>query len=225
MSLVSVIVPAYEAERFLAEALESALSQDHPDVEVVVVDDGSTDATAAIAETFPVTLLRREHRGPAAARNAGLGEARGAFVTVHDADDVWPSDRLSRQVAHLEAHPDLDLVLGLTEPFVTPGDAVPVHFPETPGGLPLPAVAGTMLARRRVFDAIGGWDEALPSSEDVDWLARAKDAGFRAATLDHVLLHYRIHAANTSRHTTANHAAMLRLLRDSVHRQREATGG
>jgi glycosyltransferase involved in cell wall biosynthesis len=221
-TLVTVIVPAFDAEPFIGAALDSALAQDHPAVEIVVVDDGSTDATAEIAAGREgVRVLRRPHGGPAAARNAGLAAARGEFVTVLDADDLWPADRLSRQVGHLAAHPELDLVLGLTEVFLSPGEARPAHYPDVPGGRPLRAVAGTMLARRSAFDAIGGWDEDLPVSEDTDWLARAKDAGLRAETLEHVVLRYRIHARNTSRHTAANHAALLRVLRDSVKRRRE----
>jgi glycosyltransferase involved in cell wall biosynthesis len=224
VSLVSVIVPAYQAAAWIDEALASAMAQDHPAVEVIVVDDGSTDATAALAARWPVRLLRRPHRGPAAARNAGLAVALGDFVTVLDADDVWPADRLTRQVGHLLARPELDLVLGHTEVFLSPGEPVPEHFPEVPGGRPLPAVAGTMLARRRVFDAIGAWDETLPLSEDTDWLARAKDAGFCSETLPDVLLRYRIHAANTSRDSAANHAALLRVLRASVRRRASAHG-
>ena len=223
--LVSVVVPAYQAEAFLGEALASALAQDHPAVEVVVVDDGSSDRTAEVAAAYPVRVLRRPHRGPAAARNAGLAVARGAFLTILDADDLWPPDRLSRQVAHLREHADLGIVLGLTEVFLSPGEPRPLHWPDVAEGEAIPAVAGTMLARREVFATVGGFDESLAVCEDVDWLARAKDAGVAAGALEHVVLRYRIHAANTSRHTGANQSELLRVLRRSVRRQRELAGG
>jgi glycosyltransferase involved in cell wall biosynthesis len=223
--LVSVIVPAYQAEAFLGEALESALGQEGVRVEVIVVDDGSSDRTAEIAASYPVRLLRQPNRGPAAARNAGLAHASGEFVTILDADDVCPADRVSRQVDHLRAHPELGIVLGLTEIFLTPGQRPPAHWPLAYTGRPIPAVAGSMLARREVFEIVGAFDETLRHSEDIDWLARMKDAGIRAGSIDHVVLRYRIHAANTSRDTTTNLAALLRVLRDSVRRQREQSVG
>lgn len=222
--LVSVIVPAYEAEEFLAEALESALAQDHPSMEVIVVDDGSSDGTADVARAYPVTLVQRANGGPAAARNSGLERARGEFVTILDADDVWPADRLSSQLEHLCEHPEHGLVLGLTEVFITPGQRPPEH---DPGFGPGDRVAGhpaTMLARREVFGLVGPFDETLRLSEDVDWLARAADAGVQAGRLDRTLLRYRIHAGNTSARHQANHAATLGVLRASVARKREAGG-
>jgi glycosyltransferase involved in cell wall biosynthesis len=223
--LVSVIVPAYQAEAFLGEALESALGQDCGPLEVLVVDDGSTDRTREVALAYPVQLLRSPHRGPAAARNAGLALARGEFVTILDADDVWPIDRLSRQVEHLRGHPEHGIVLGLTEIFLTPGQPRPPHWPVAHSGRPIPAVAGSMLARAEVFEIVGGFDEDLRQCEDIDWLARVKDAGIQAGTIDHVVLRYRIHANNTSRDTAANKATLLRVLRDSVRRQQEPTVG
>ena len=223
--LVSVIVPAYQAEAFIAEALESALAQDHTATEVIVVDDGSTDGTAEIAAGYDVQVLSRENGGPAAARNAGLALARGEFVTILDADDVCPEDRLSRQVDHLRRHPEHGIVLGLTEIFLTPGQPRPAHWPVAHVGRPIPAHASTTLARAEVFQAVGGFDEALRRCEDIDWLARVKDAGIQAGAIDHVVLRYRIHAGNTSRDADANETALLRVLRDSVRRQREPADG
>ncbi len=219
LPLVSVIVPAFQAEAFIGEALESALGQDGASVEVLVVDDGSTDGTAALASAYPVRLVRQPNRGPAAARNAGLALARGEFMTILDADDIWPPDRLTRQVDHLRAHPELGIVLGLTEIFLTPGQERPAHWPVAHTGRPIPAVAGSMLARASVFERVGGFDEQLRQCEDIDWLARVKDAGIQAGSIDHIVLRYRIHATNTSRHTNANKATLLRVLRDSVRRQ------
>ena len=217
--LVSVIVPAHQAEAFLSETLDSAFAQDHPAIEVIVVDDGSTDRSAEIASARPVRLLRRTRGGPAAARNSGLGIATGQFVTILDADDLWPTDRLSRQLAHLTTHPEQGIVLGLAEVFLSPGESRPAH---DPGFAPGEKVAGhpaTMLARREVFDLVGTFDETLRLSEDIDWLARASDAGIRAGRIDHTLLYYRIHAHNTSRDAHANNVATLRVLRASVHRK------
>jgi glycosyltransferase involved in cell wall biosynthesis len=221
--LVSVVMPAFEEEAFISEALRSVLAQTYHPVEVIVVDDGSGDRTAEIAEAHDVRLLRRPHRGASAARNAGLAVAKGAYWTIFDADDVMPPDRLARQVEHLEQHQELGMVLGLTEAFVSPGEPRPPHYNPVWDDGPFPACAGTMLARREVFALVGPFDEELPLGEDVDWLARAKDAGVSAGQLDHVSLRYRIHRANSSANAPAVHMAMLGLLRTSVHRRRAAS--
>ena len=147
--LVSVIVPAYQAERFIEETLDSAAHQDYPAVEVIVVDDGSTDRTAELVAGRGVRLLRQPHRGPAAARNTGVAAAAGEFIAVLDADDLWPSDRLSRQVDFLQRNPEVGLVLGLTDVFLNPGEDPPPHWAGLTNGEPIAAVAGTMLAASR----------------------------------------------------------------------------
>ena len=218
--LVSVVVPAFDEEAFIAEALRSVLAQTYHPVEVIVVDDGSGDRTAEIAQESDVCLLRRPHLGASAARNAGLAVAQGAYWTIFDADDVMPPERLAHQVAYLEDHPEHGMVLGLTEAFVSPGEPRPPHYNPVWDSGPFPACAGTMLARRSVLDTVGTFDEALALAYDVDWLARAKDAGVSAGHLDHIALYYRIHNGNSSSDAAAVHVAMLGLLRTSVHRRR-----
>jgi glycosyltransferase involved in cell wall biosynthesis len=220
--LVSVIVPAYQAEAYIGEALASALAQEHRELEVIVVDDGSTDRTAEIAAAHGVKVIRQGNGGPAAARNAGLALARGELLAILDADDIWPPDRITRQVAHLREHPGDGMVMGLTEPFVTPGEPRPAHFPQLIDRSAYAGHPSTLLVRREVFELVGRFDESLRLSEDLDWLARATDAGVRIGRLQHTLLRYRIHAANTSRNPLANRTATLRALRASVQRKRSA---
>jgi glycosyltransferase involved in cell wall biosynthesis len=220
--LVSVVMPAFDEERFIGEAVASVLAQTYRSFELVVVDDGSSDQTAAIAAGFDgVRVLRRASTGgPAAARNAGLAEARGEYWTIFDADDVMPPERLALGVASLEANPSIGLVLGLTEAFVTPGEPRPSHWNPAWDAGPFRACAGTMLARREVFDLVGPYDERLPVSADVEWLARAKDASVRAARIDAVCLCRRIHAGSRSSDHGQINTVLLRVLRESVHRRR-----
>src|SRR5262245_20179101 len=107
MSSVSVVIPCYNAGRFLKETLESILAQTRPALEVIVVDDGSTDDSAAVAGAFgpPVRVLRQSNQGESVARNRGLDEARGDWVAFLDADDVWAPDKLERQLAAVEGSP------------------------------------------------------------------------------------------------------------------------
>jgi glycosyltransferase involved in cell wall biosynthesis len=212
-------MPAFDEEAFIGEALDSVLAQSYDPIEVIVVDDGSRDRTAEIAAAHPVCLLRRAHQGDPAARNAGLALARGDYWTTFDADDLMPPERIARQVALLEERPELDIVLGLTEAFVTPGQPRPAHYNPAWDDGPFPACSGTVLGRRSVLDLVGPFDETLPVASDFDWLARARDAGVSAGHIDEVCLRYRIHGANASADRRAVHRNMLGALRDSLHRR------
>lgn len=219
--LVSVVMPAFDEEAFIAEALASVLSQSYRPVEVIVVDDGSGDRTAEIAGAHDVRLLRLAHRGVAAARNAGLGVANGDYWMILDGDDLMPGEAIARQVAHLHRHPGLDIVFGLTEAFVTPGEPRPAHFSTAWENGPFPWHASTMLARRAVLDRVGLFDETLPLGEDIDWLTRAKEAGVKIGQTDHLALRYRVHRANVTADTQATRRAMLSVLHRSARRHRE----
>jgi glycosyltransferase involved in cell wall biosynthesis len=218
--LVSVVMPAYDEEAFIAEALASVLAQTHRRLEIVVVDDGSRDRTAEIAAAHGARVLRQPHQGAAAARNAGLQASHGAYWAIFDADDVMAPERLAHQVDHLQRHPEHGLVLGLTEAFVTPGEPRPAHYNPVWDDGPFPACTGTMLARRGAFERVGRFDVTRPLAYDLDWLARAKDAGVSAGRVDHVVLRYRIHSGNVTSDRHAVNAAMLGVVRESLRRRR-----
>jgi glycosyltransferase involved in cell wall biosynthesis len=224
--LVSVVVPVHDGERFLAAALESALAQDHPRLEVIVVDDGSRDGSADVASSYPVRLLRQPNRGVAAARNAGLAAARGELIAFLDQDDEWTPDKIRRQVGHLLNHPELDFVLAHMRAVLEPGVEKPPWLPSgwldagERGMLP-----GTLVARRRAFERIGLFDPAYEVSSDTEWLVRARDAGLRFDVLPDVLLRWRVHGANASFRREDTKADLLRALRASVGRKRTALEG
>src|SRR5947209_1330223 len=119
--LISVIIPVYNGERHLAEALDSVLSQAHHPLEVIVVDDGSTDNTAAVARKYSaVRYYHQANGGSAAARNRAIELAHGDLFAFLDADDVWAPEKLKRQMAVLEAEPELEAVLGFAQQFFSP---------------------------------------------------------------------------------------------------------
>ena len=200
---MTVVIPAHNATAFLGEALRSALDQTFEDLEIVVVDDGSTDATAALAASFGevVRVILQPNRGPAAARNRGIREARGRFIAFLDADDLWDAEMVSSQVAALEADPAIGLVS--TNCWYTDGRRlVPVvrtaqriaHSGHVYRRLVREnfIVTSTVMARRECLDAVGGFDEALHVSEDYDlWLRLSRVYPFRF--LDRPLARYRIH--------------------------------
>lgn len=212
-----MIVPAYNAEAFIAEALDSAFAQDFRPLEVIVVDDGSTDRTAEIAAGYGVQLVQQPNRGPAGARNAGLARASGEYIAILDADDVWPEHRVSCLVEALRS--GAGIAFGLSQIFLTPGQPKPAHFPERLTE-PVQNHMAAMMTHRAVFELVGGFDEGLRLSEDVDWFMRARDAGVKVVSVDQLVLRYRIHALNTSRDKAGTRATMLHVLRSSLARRR-----
>jgi glycosyltransferase involved in cell wall biosynthesis len=219
-ALVSVVMPAFNEEGFIAEALESVLAQTYAPVEVVVVDDGSTDRTAEIARGCGVRVVRQAQRGSAAARNAGLAATRGEYWAIFDADDLMPAERIELQVEHLERDPEVGMVFGLTEAFVTPGQSRPAHWSPAWDDGPFPWHTTAMLARRVLLELVGHFDESRRFAEDMDWIARAKAAGVRSGHGDYLALRYRVHQGNSVADTGAVDREMLRVLRASARRQR-----
>ena len=220
---VSVVMATLNAERFLAESLGSVTAQSLPVLEIIVVDGGSSDATAEIAATFPKTrVLRQKTRGFAAAWNEGIQAAHGSLIALIDSDDRWPPDKLRFQVERLSRLPGADVVLGHVRFFLT--GAAPAHF--KPGLLERPHpghMPGALLARRSVFDRVGWFEDRWAIASDFDWFARIVDSGIPTAMLDEVVLEKRVHQSNLS-YTTARTPVVRReildALRDSVHRKR-----
>ena len=191
--LVSVVMPVYNAERFLREALDSVLAQDYEPFEVIVVDDGSTDGSAAILESYPgLRVIRQENRGPSAARNAGIAEARGEIVAVADADDVLLPHRLSLQVGHLVEHPEVTATLGRQVWITPPPDAVRDRVWGDLGGVPL----ATLVIWKRALVEVGGYDPAIRGPEDFDLLIRLRERGHRLAVLPEIVVRLRYHGQN-----------------------------
>jgi glycosyltransferase involved in cell wall biosynthesis len=202
--LVSCIVPVFNGERYLGEALHSVLAQTYKSVEIIVVDDGSTDRTPQILENFgkQIRSLRQDNGGPAAARNSGVGIAQGDLIAFLDADDLWHPEKLRRQMQCLEARPEADLCITYLQNFWSPEfKAEAEHFSNhrlskpTPGYFMLP----TVLIRRDVFDSIGFFNTKLQVCEDVEWFLRAVERDMVILVLREVFLQRRLHASNLSR--------------------------
>jgi len=223
---VSVVVPAYDAERYVGEALESVLSQSPRPGEVIVVDDGSADATASVASGFPgVRVVRQANAGAAAARNAGLAIAAGGLLAFLDADDLWTAGKLEAQLRALE-DPDVDLVFGHAEHFLSPDAAGDVagRFRVPEGALPGYSSCA-MLARREAFLRAGPFDATFRCGEFVEWYARARDAGLRSRMLEQVVMRRRVHDANGGILRRDARSDYARLLKESLDRRRAARDG
>ncbi|MEQ8716461.1 MAG: glycosyltransferase family A protein [Acidimicrobiales bacterium] len=222
LPLVTVVVPAHDAEAYLAEALDSALRQTWSPVEIVVVDDGSRDRTADVAAAATgVKLLRQPNRGPAAARNAAVARATGDVVAYLDADDIWPADKLEVQVGYLLRNPECDAVLGREEVLRTDGVEPPPWVQRLDGGEVADSLSlVTMVLWRRVLDRVGPFDESFRVSEDMEWLVRARALGVRVDRVDEVVLRRRIHGANLSYRADEQRQGLFRALRGRARRDR-----
>jgi glycosyltransferase involved in cell wall biosynthesis len=225
VSGISVVIAVFEGERFLAEAVESVLAQTLAPDEVIVVDDGSSDRSAAVAASFgaPVRLIRTAHRGVSAARNTGVAESTGGLIGFLDADDMMKPDRLERQAAVLAERAELDLVLGRGEVIAEKGVELPELITATRAPIAAdrePYYAMTLLARRRAFDLVGPFDPELRLAEDGDWLMRAFDAGLAYDVMEEPLTVRRFHGANASYDTAGARRANFEILRRRATRHR-----
>ncbi len=219
---VSVIIPVFNGERFLARAIESALAQTSPPAEVIVVDDGSTDATPRIVEALPVAYLRQENQGPAAARNNGCAVASGDYLAFLDCDDVWLPAKLETQLIALQQ----DVTAGYARCFmrhVFEAGTQPAWFRReiSPENEPCYTPTGWLI-RREAWESVGPFQADLRMAEDVDWLARANDFGIRCVTPPEVLVLKLIHENNLTADKVAIRRDVLRALRFSLDRRREA---
>ena len=221
--LVSCVIPVFNGERYLRQAIESVLAQTYPGIEVIVVDDGSTDGSPTVAQSFGgrVTYLRQDNGGASAARNAGIRHASGTLIGFLDADDLWEPDKTARQVATLADDPDIDYCVTRMENFWSPDvpqerrdDGVPRPDGPYEGFSPI-----TLLARRSVFDLLP-FDTGVSLVEDWDWFLRAHERSVPFTLLPGVLARRRLHQANQTRDQfMTSRRALLPLLHRSLVRR------
>ena len=220
-SLVTVIVAAYNGEKFLRQALESVFRQDYDPYEVVFVDDGSVDGTAEIARSFPVRYVHQENQGLPAARNAALRVARGELVAFADDDDLLPPSKLSVQARFLSEHAEIGCVLGRQEWIVEDG-VEPPELKRDPifgelGGIQLVSA----MFRRAVLEELGGFDPTYRYAEDRDLFVRMRESGVEIEVLPDVVLHKRLHGSNMTMNQPESHP-LLRSLKEKLERERNA---
>ncbi|WP_204138432.1 glycosyltransferase family A protein [Halomicronema sp. CCY15110] len=221
---VSVIIPVYNGAKFLREAIANVEAQTHPNLEIIVVDDGSTDDTAAVARSLGNRLryLHQVNQGPAAARNRGLQAAQGEFIAFLDVDDQWPADKLKHQLAAFTTKPQLEIVNG----YVQMLQAVPTASGEVefqPRHVPVVSFnLGSAVFRRSVFDKVGLLDASQIHSEDVDWFMHARELGVAMVVLEEVTLLYRKHDSNLTRDRQENLKGFMQAVRKSIQRRQQA---
>ena len=220
--LISVIVPAYNAERYIEEAIQSIYNQAYKPLEVIVVDDGSTDGTCNIAGKFgeSVTYIRQENGGPADAKNRGLKISKGDIIAFLDADDLWPDSKIHTQLAYFSKYPAVEVVMGLVQCLVL-SETIESSCTFNEFGPPSLMIAlGAGLYKRSVFEKLGNFDRKLQIGEDVDWFMRIRENGIPISIIDTVTLYYRFHKTNITRDRNIRNSFFLKAMKKSLDRRR-----
>ena len=200
---VSVIVPIHNEAHWLADCVESVLDQDYPSIELILVDDRSTDGSAELARRIAdessnvVVASSTRTPGAAGARNCGLEKASGEVISYVDGDDLMAPGRLRAFVHYLQTEPKCDVVIGHDELFLSPGTELPLSLLHRGPGHRSPYTM-SMTHRASLLSRVGGFDERFAGTEDADWVVRAKLSDCRVDLVDRVATLRRIHGSNAT---------------------------
>ena len=229
-SQISCIVPVFNGECYVKEALDSILAQTYHPIEIIVVDDGSTDKTAAVVAGYgeKVRYLWQSNLGPAAARNHGIRSARGAFVAFLDADDLWHQEKLTKQMAQFQAKPELEVCVTHLSHFVDSElGREDILYQDQRRLYNIPGyITQTLLTRRTTFEKVGIFDHTLRHGDANDWFVRVADLGVSLELIPEVLVYRRLHSTNSSRQgVSASLDEHLKIIKASLDRRRQRAGG
>ena len=240
MRRVSIIVPAFNQGRFLRQAVESVFAQTYANIEVVVVDDGSTDATAEVCRELAarpnVVVIRQENRGVGAARNRGAAAAIGDYLCFLDADDFYHPEKIAAQARVLDRSLDLDWLYCDIVPLDETGKEQPEGYSvagarrQLTGDILESLLIGgffpphTVMMRRRAFEELGGFDPALGGNADLDLWLRMAASGRRVEFVNQKLAYYRAHAGSMSRDLAHMRSTRVAAIAKLARRYPERTG-
>ncbi len=218
-ALVSTIIPLFNCEKYVGAAIESILAQNYPPMQIIVVDDGSTDGSAAVARSFPqVEYYFQENAGVSTALNVGLSKAKGEFIAFLDSDDLWTEGKIKRQLKAFEDDPKLDMVMGNVEQFrESSPDTPPVSLGVFQGYLKI-----AILVRRSTVLQVGLFDPKWKTGDFIDWYIRATELPVKSLMLPEVVARRRIHETNMGiRHPEAR-SEYARIMMLALERRRKA---
>ena len=224
--LVSVVIPIHDQASYIGEALAGVYAQDAHRLEVIVVDDGSSDGSLALAQAgFPaIRAIRQDNAGIGAARNRGVEVACGEYLAFLDADDRWPAGRLLQLVTALAALKTPAMAFGHVRHFLCPNlDSETRQRLHCPAGTAPGYFAGAMLVRLEDFRRVGPFEEDLRVGEFAGWLGRARDHGLAEAMIEDVVLERRVHVANHTLRQRDFFGDYAQMLKRTIDRRRSKT--
>jgi glycosyltransferase involved in cell wall biosynthesis len=216
-SLVSVVMPVYNCQSYLAEAIESVLAQTYSPAEIIVVDDGSTDSSAAVAGQYTrsIKYSYQPNAGIAEALNKGIKMSNGGFLSFLDADDMWTPMKLEYQMSAM-SDTNVDMVFGKIEQFYSPElDQHRGNVEVMPG-----FSKGTLLVRRQSFFRVGLFNKQLQLGDFIEWYLRAAEVGLKSLMLPEIVMRRRIHKGNMGIRQRGDRADYVRILKASLDRRR-----
>lgn len=217
---VSVIIPVFNGEKYIREALDSVFSQTYQNYEVIVIDDGSTDRSSEIIHSYSSILyFQQENQGVASARMVGISHAKGELIALLDQDDLWPQEKLSLQVAQFDRDKTCQCVIGKAHYFAE--EKIPEKFKkERLTRDMLSYLPGVVMAKKELFQRFG-FSSSYLNGSDTDWFFRLKEAKVPITKLDATLLQVRIHSSNNSHKKQLQYGDLLKVLKNSLARKRQ----
>ncbi|MBN1318245.1 MAG: glycosyltransferase family 2 protein [Anaerolineales bacterium] len=220
---VSAIIPFYNAQDYIAEAITSVRRQTFSNLEIIAIDDGSTDQSAELVKSLgdDIRYAYQPNQGPSAARNHGLRLARGNVIAFLDADDYWPVNKLEIQLDYMRKNPETEIVLGRIQHFGLFTAAEEKILYESPDKTLVYVNLGSGIFRKNIFDRVGLFDESMRNYEDHDWFLRVREKQVKISILKDVTLYYRLHEYNTSRINKEPGTTILQVLKKSLDRRRQ----
>ncbi|MEZ4640602.1 MAG: glycosyltransferase family A protein [Caldilineaceae bacterium] len=215
--------------RYLDAALDSVAAQTYRPLEVLIIDDGSTDESAQVITDaqrrldIQISYTYQHNQGPSAARNRGIAQANGVLVAFLDADDVWLPQKLTQQTAHLVQNPMAGAAVCraqyILEPHVPwPTNVNRAHCEQSPPCF----FPSALIVRTEVFKQVGIFNPDIRIGEDTDWIMRARDAGIDIVIVQEILLQRRFHEHNLSLTATEARSELFGLIRTSLKRRTQA---
>jgi len=223
--LVSVIMPVFNGEKHIEEALESIFKQEYEPLQVIVVDDGSTDKTAGIINSFGnIEYIYQENQGQTSALNTGLSRARGELIAFLDADDRWETNCLVLLTGYLSLHPDVDCVFGLMKNFIDPNAQLPEKISNYKESIVNQTGRNltTLITKKKVFEKTGYFNRSYLHNKHTEWICRVKKQGFRIETIPEVVLYRRLHDENMSYQLKNKKSELLKIAKSLIDNRRQA---
>lgn len=225
-NLVSIIIPVFNAEKYVAEAIHSVLSQTYKNTELICINDKSTDNSLSVLESFGKEIIlvnNEDNYGTAESRNQGIRMARGEFIAFLDNDDVWENNKLEVQMNQFRSNPHLDISFSYMQCFISPELNEETHNLHYCPPEPIPGhIPSTILIKKTSFERVGYFDSRWKNGESVDWLFKAREAGLNFGDVDEVLVKRRIHETNKGvLDSSTSKSEYFRIIKESLNRRRK----
>lgn len=222
--LISIIIPVYNAESYIKKTIQSVLNQTYRPVEIIVVDDGSTDQSAENIRQFQQPEVKyhfQSNLGAASARNRGIELAKGEYLSFLDADDLWLPNKLELQMRSFQKHPELDMVFGHIKQFRSQELNAVEHLETDLEKKDIPGISiCTMLIKMKSYKRVGLFEIQWRIGEFLDWYAKAKEMGLKSHMLKEIVTMRRIHTDNLGIRERQAQADYLHILKKTIDRRR-----